>query len=47
MPLYFLLCLKNGNYKLKKMSKKFDFVLQYGYEINLKKVFEGDEYGES
>ena len=27
------------------MSKKFDFVLQYGYEINLKKVFEGDEYG--
>lgn len=29
------------------MSKKFNFVLQYGYEINLKKVFEGDEYGES
>lgn len=28
------------------MSKKFDFVLQYGYEINLKKVFAGDEYGE-
>lgn len=29
------------------MSKKFNFVLQYGYEINLKKVFERDEYGES